>query len=99
MMIILACQRRRYRMEAHDILNRIERGCLGQISALRAITRLVPAGGDGDKVFPPTYASEGRNTPPHYHEETRLIDGKEVKVVVLDSVQSQANRLEEALLK
>jgi CRISPR-associated protein Csb1 len=28
-----------------------------------------------------------------------LIDGQEVNVVVLDSVQSQANRLEEALLK
>src|SRR5438445_6543099 len=86
-------------MEAHDILSRIEKACMGEISALRAVTRLTPAGGAGDKIFPPTYASEGRNAKPCYHEETRLIDGQEVKVVVLDSVQSQANRLEEALLK
>src|SRR2546427_8130426 len=86
-------------MEAHDILSRIEKACLREISALRAVTRLVPVGGAGDKVFPPTYASERRNDPPCYHEETRLIDGQEVNVVVLDSVQSQANRLEGALLK
>lgn len=86
-------------MEAHDILSRIEKACEREISALRAVTRLVPAGGEGDKVFPPTYATEGRNAQSCYHEETRLIDGQEVNVVVLDSVQSQANRLEEALLK
>ncbi len=86
-------------MEAHNILSRIEKACVGEISALRAVTRLMPAGGEGDKVFPPTYASEGQNAPPCYHEETRLINGREVNVVVLDSVQSQANRLEETLLK
>jgi CRISPR-associated protein Csb1 len=34
-----------------------------------------------------------------YATEKRLVDGKEIEAVVLDSVQSQANRLEEALLR
>lgn len=60
--------------------------------ALRAVTDLQPAGGDGDKVFPPTY--EGGK----YATEQRLIDGTRVPCVILDSVQSQANRLELTLL-
>ncbi len=54
--------------------------------------RLQPAGGRGDKVFPPTY--EGGE----YAWEERIIDGKRVQCVLLDSVQSQANRMELALL-
>lgn len=84
-------------MEANEILSKIEAACTGGISAVRAITRLTPVA-NGDKVFPPTYAGEDDNSPPRYHEERRLIDGKEINVVVLDSVQSQANRLEQSLL-
>ena len=63
------------------------------MSALRAIVKLVPAGGDGDKVSPPTH--EGGK----YAFEERVVDGRsDVKTVLLDSVQSQANRLEDALL-
>jgi CRISPR-associated protein Csb1 len=53
----------------------------------------VPAGGDGDKISPPTH--EGGK----YAFEERVVDGRsDVKTVLLDSVQSQANRLEDALL-
>jgi CRISPR-associated protein Csb1 len=75
-------------------------------AALRRRQRLQPVGGQGDKMFPPTYtASEEmkrllgqRNAPPRHVFERRRIDGAEVWCVLVDSVQSQANRLEEALL-
>jgi CRISPR-associated protein Csb1 len=60
-------------------------------TALRARTVLAPAGGDGDKIFPPTY--EGGK----YATEVRRIAGEEVACVLVDSVQSQANRFEAAL--
>lgn len=61
-------------------------------AAFRCVTEYQPAGGTGDKVFPPTY--EGGK----YAVEKRVIDGQPVDCVVLDSVQSQANRMELALL-
>lgn len=60
-------------------------------SAIRCVTRLGAVGGTGDKVFPPTYIGGV------YAVEDRRIDGKVVRCVLLDSVQSQANRMEEAL--
>ena len=63
----------------------------GNVAAFRCRTKLQPAGGEGDKIFPPTYSGGV------YAMEERLIDGKRVPCVLLDSVQSQANRLEEAL--
>lgn len=67
-------------------------------AALRRIQRLQPAGGPGDKIFPPTWPGARRNDPPRHVFEKRRIDWREVWCVLLDSVQSQANRLEEALL-
>jgi len=68
-------------------------------AALRRRQRLQPVGGKGDKIFPPTYPGEGRNNPPPRHVyERRRVDGAEIWCVLVDSVQSQANRLEEALL-
>jgi CRISPR-associated protein Csb1 len=64
--------------------------------AFRIRQRLQPAGGPGDKVFPPTY-STGDNVL-RYATETRRIDGAAVEAILLDSVASQANRMEEALL-
>ena len=61
-------------------------------AALRLRVTLNGTGGDGDKVFPPTYAGGV------YAVEDRRIDGKVVRCVLLDSVQSQANRMEDALL-
>ncbi|MGD9535550.1 MAG: type I-U CRISPR-associated RAMP protein Csb1/Cas7u [Alphaproteobacteria bacterium] len=66
-------------------------------AAIRRIRRLQPAGGPGDKIFPPTYPGEGRNQPPRHVFERRRINGENVLCVLIDSVQSQANRLEEAL--
>lgn len=73
-----------------DLLNQ---ACAGAHVALRRRRRLQPAGGPGDKVFPPTY--EGGK----YALEERVIDGKRTPCVLLDSVQSQANRIELALLE
>ena len=70
----------------------------GDYPAIRRITRLQPAGGKGDKIFPPTYMKEGR-AETKYAFEKRRIDGEEVICVLLDSVASQANRMEEALLE
>ena len=67
-------------------------------AAIRRLQILQPVGGLGDKIFPPTYPSEGRgNLPSHVFERRRIDDG-EIWCVLVDSVQSQANRLEEALL-
>jgi CRISPR-associated protein Csb1 len=63
----------------------------GSAAAFRSRTRLQPAGGEGDKVFPPTYAGAV------YAMEERQVNGSKVPCVLLDSVQAQANRLEEAL--
>lgn len=67
-------------------------------AAIRRVRRLQPVGGVGDKLFPPTYPGEGRNSPPRHVFERRRVDGGDVCCVLIDSVQSQANRLEEALL-
>jgi CRISPR-associated protein Csb1 len=61
-------------------------------AAFRLRVKLDGTGGDGDKVFPPTYAGGV------YAVEDRRIGGKVVRCAVIDSVQSQANRMEEALL-
>ena len=61
-------------------------------AAFRLRLKLTGTGGDGDKIFPPTYAGGV------YAVEDRRIGGKVVRCAVIDSVQSQANRMEEALL-
>ena len=70
-------------------------------AALRRIRRLQPIGGPGDKLFPPTYPpppGARRDAPPRHVFEKRRVDDGDVWCVLIDSVQSQANRLEEALL-
>lgn len=73
-------------------------------AALRRRQRLQPVGGKGDKIFPPTYPPSdeekrfNRNAPPRHVFERRRIEGEEVWCVLVDSVQSQANRFEESLL-
>lgn len=73
-------------------LETLQQAVAGTAAAFRCITEYQPAGGPGDKVFPPTY--EGGV----YAVEARIIDGQPVPCVLLDSVQSQANRMELALL-
>lgn len=70
---------------------------LGGVAAgFRSITRLQPLEGPGGKIFPATYSGGIYAT-----EKRRIIDGagqeKEVDCVLIDSVQAQSNRAEEAL--
>ena len=67
-------------------------------AAFRRVRRLQPAGGAGDKIFPPTYPGSRQIDPPRHLFERRRGAGEDVWCVLIDSVQSQANRLEEALL-
>jgi CRISPR-associated protein Csb1 len=81
----------------------------GTAVGFRAVTRLEPLGGPGDKLFPPTFGDETWVPTPtgagreerrrtKYALEWRRVDGSPVLCVVLDSVASQANRMELALL-
>lgn len=76
-------------------LDTIRSAVSGRAAAFRSQTRMQPAGGPGDKVFPPTYSGA------QYAVEKRRVPGREepVDCVLLDSVQSQANRMELALLE
>lgn len=78
------------KMTIEDLTGAID----GTAAAFRCVTRYQPVGGLGDKVFPPTY-SKGK-----YAVEDRIDHktGNLVQCVLLDSVQSQANRMELALL-
>ena len=79
-------------MNASELINLLESAIQEGKSAIRGNLKLMPGGGDSDKVFPSTY--EGGL----YAMEQRLIEGVEETTVLLDSVQSQANRMEQALL-
>jgi CRISPR-associated protein Csb1 len=74
-------------------LKNLKNAVSGNAAAFRCRRRLQPAGGEGDKVFPPTFAGAV------YAIEQRRLPGREAPVtcVLLDSVQSQANRMELAL--
>ncbi len=76
-------------------LQTLQNAVAGTAAAFRCTTDYQPAGGPGDKVFPPTYkggeyAVENRRDPK---------TGEVRQCVLLDSVQSQANRMELALLE
>lgn len=77
-------------------LDTLEKLVASEGVAIRIRQRLQPAGGPGDKIFPPTYATGDQKL--KYAVERRKINGREVDCVLLDSVASQANRMEEALL-
>lgn len=74
-------------------LDQLKSAVAGTAAAFRCRRKLQPGGGAGDKVFPPTYAGAV------YAVEQRRVPGREepVTCVLLDSVQSQANRMEQAL--
>jgi CRISPR-associated protein Csb1 len=62
----------------------------GDTVAIRGTATLEPAGGPGDKIFPPTHAVDDNNKKPgaKYAFETRRISGQDVACVLIDSVQS-----------
>ena len=79
---------------------RLRDAVAGSAVALRSRTTLQPAGGEGDKVFPPSYAVDGRPEHKYAVEERQVGEGdKTTMTVLLDSVASQANRAELALLE
>jgi CRISPR-associated protein Csb1 len=79
----------------------LESAVRGSAAAIRCRTIFQPAAGPGTKVFPPThsngvYATETRRIP--ITDKAGEITGtREAACVLLDSVQSQANRIEDAL--
>ena len=77
-------------------IERLTDAVAGGEVALRSIMRLQPADGSGGKVFPPTYAVVAENK---YAVEERQVGDRVVTTVLLDSVASQANRAELALLE
>ena len=79
---------------------RLRDAVAGNAVALRSRMTLQPAGGEGDKVFPPTY-SVAQTERHKYAVEERRVQGREdpSTVVLLDSVASQANRAEMSLLE
>jgi CRISPR-associated protein Csb1 len=83
-----------------DVLNvaALSAAVSGSAAALRSVTVLQPVEGEGGKVFPATYAQGKYAT-----EKRRLRCGdteeREVECVLLNSVQSEANHAELALLQ
>ena len=63
--------------------------------ALHLRQPLVPVEGPGSAIFPPTYAAENRQDKPGYNID-EFSDG--TKIATVDSVGSQANRMEPAFL-
>jgi CRISPR-associated protein Csb1 len=51
------------------------RNAVANDAAIRRVQRLQPAGGPGDKIFPPTYPGERTNDPARHLFETRRING------------------------
>jgi CRISPR-associated protein Csb1 len=78
---------------AQTLTLEVVKQAVASAAAFRCRRRLQPAGGAGDKVFPPTFAGAV------YAIDTRRVPGRDepVQCVLLDSVQSQANRMELAL--
>lgn len=69
----------------------------GASGALRIRASYQPTGGSGAKVSPPTYPGD-RKGDWSYLSERRYLGGELTDTVLIDAVQSQANRLEEALI-
>ncbi len=79
----------------------LRKAVAGSAVAIRCRSILQPAAGPGTKVFPPThkegkYAVERRRLPVMDDHGT-ITSTREADCVLLDSVQSQANRIEDAL--
>ena len=79
-------------MSSDLTLETLEKSVAGTTAAIRCIINLAPAGGPGSKVFPPTHSGGV-----YAWEKRRIGKDEVVQTVLLDSVQSQANRMEQAL--
>ncbi|SPE39595.1 CRISPR-associated protein, Csx4 family [Candidatus Sulfopaludibacter sp. SbA3] len=76
-------------------LTTLKKAVAGEYAAIRRVTRMEAL---GEKTFPPTYEGGEYATE---QRQVRIADGtvQTVETVLLDSVQSQANRMEMALLR
>lgn len=76
-------------------LKTLKKAVAGEYAAIRRVTRMEAM---GEKIFPPTYEGGEYATE---QRQVRNADGtvQTVETVLLDSVQSQANRMEMALLR
>ena len=68
----------------------------GGSSALSSVTLLRPAAGTQATVAPAKYVS-ARSNESVYLYDTRYIDGEPLRTVLIDSSQSQSNRIEQAI--
>ena len=71
---------------------RLRAAVAGDAVALRSRMTLHPAGGEGDKVFPPTYSVEGRAEHQYAVEERQVGDGEKLahdRIVGLRSFAGQ----------
>lgn len=71
--------------------------CVNSRSVIRYSVALSTVNPDGI-VCPPTYAASKRGEPPYIAFRRAFVNGEQKDVVVLDSPQSQSNRIESALL-
>ena len=71
--------------------------CVASCSVIRYGVHLSTVNSDGI-VCPPTYAAPKKGDPPYLPFRRAYIDGQQREIVVLDSPQSQSNRVELALL-
>jgi CRISPR-associated protein Csb1 len=72
--------------------------CVESRSVVRYTVDLATVSSDGI-VCPPTYAAAKRGDPPYIAFRSAFVNGEQRSVVVLDSPQSQSNRVELALLQ
>jgi CRISPR-associated protein Csb1 len=79
-------------MDIEQLLSAVQTG-----SVIRLGVDLAPLNNDG-LVCPPTYAAARVGDPPHIAFRKAFVNGEQRDVVVLDSPQSQSNRIEQALL-
>lgn len=75
----------------------LEAGRPGGASCLTMNTRLAPAGGAHTSVAPAKFAPQRQGTGSIYAYENRYLDGALHRVVMIDSKQSQLNRIETAI--
>ena len=85
-------------MQAHELHAQLLKSCEAKSAAIRARIRLMPIAGEGAKVAPPTYAGAKGEGGQYAFETRRTPSGGETRAVLLDSIASQANRIEEVLL-
>lgn len=71
----------------------------GDVAGLRVSAWYRPVGGRASKLSPPTYLGEQRGAKRYVCERRYDHAGELAQVVLLDSIQAEANRCEEALLQ